>query len=78
MLNKFIGFLVMFFLFISGGTRVDTPVFSATSYDSGSSSEIPPTLIFTEWQVGRGVRGYSRDEPLHHFLLTICCAFCRM
>jgi len=62
MLNKFIGFLVMCFLFISGGTRVDTPVFSATSYDSGSSDEIPPTMIFTEWQVGRGVSGDFRIQ----------------
>jgi len=37
MLNKFIVFIVMFLLFISGGTRVDTTVFSSMPYDSGSS-----------------------------------------
>jgi len=70
--------MVMCFLFISGGTRVDTPVFSATSYDSGSSPEIPPTLIFTEWQVGRGVRGYSREMPVHLTFITTSETECRV
>jgi len=50
MLNKFIVFIVMFLLFISGGTRVDTTVFSSMPYDSGSSFPELPVMKFLSWR----------------------------
>ncbi len=63
---KYIVFLSIF-LFLS---VFSTLSFSALNTGSGSGSMTPPSIIFKEWRVGRGVKGYSLSVPIHRTFIT--------
>ncbi len=63
---KYIVFLFIFLLL----SVFSILSFSALNTGSGSGSMNPPSMIFKEWRVGRGVREYTFSIPIHKTFIT--------